>query len=83
MKEKVSDAEGSFTMKENCPWEGMPWHPPDKLEEGSGKVQVMTLVSKDVRYTKQIQFNGFLCNSFVMYNSECWEVLVKTGNSVY
>lgn len=33
MKGKASDAGGSFTIKENCPWEGVPWNPPAKLED--------------------------------------------------
>lgn len=34
------------------------------------KVQAVTLFSKDIRYMKQVLFNDFLCNGFVMYNSE-------------
>lgn len=78
MKGKASDAGSSFTIEEKCPWEGVLWNKPAKLQteqEGPGLALAMTVFSNDVRCTKKIQFNDFVHNSFVKYNSELWEVL--------
>lgn len=82
MKAGVNYAGGNSDMKENCPWEDMPWNPPAKLEDGVGRSTFLgvTVVSKDAGYMK-FQFNGFLHKSYAMYNSACWEMFVKTGNT--
>lgn len=80
--EGVNDAGGSSKMKENCPWEDMPWNPPAKLGHGVGRSTFLgvTVVSKDTGHMK-FQLNGFLHHSCVTYNSEGWEAFVKTGNT--